>query len=312
MASLKAWVKAGRPRTLPLAITCVLIGAAISLSPSDISLDQLPDARFYTVLGLTLLTVIYLQVLANYANDYGDFKKGTDGPERSDRAMASGEISEKEMKRALVVTSTKAFVVGCATVLFALDFDLAKSAITLFFITLGCSSIYAAIRYTMGSGAYGYKGLGDVVVLLFFGYIGVLGVAYLLSGELNLYWLLPATFSGLMSVAVLNLNNLRDHENDAKSGKNTIVVKLGFKNAKLYHAALILVSWATMLPFLFGLNDLPVWKGGIWYVLIALIQLKHLVLVMKTTEPERLDPELKKIALTAFVVALFMFLTVTV
>jgi len=310
MASLKAWVKAGRPRTLPLAITCVLIGAAISLS--HISLDQLPDARFYTVLGLTLLTVIYLQVLANYANDYGDFKKGTDGPERSDRAMASGEISEKEMKRALVVTSTKAFVVGCTTVLFALDFDLAKSAITLFFITLGCSSIYAAIRYTMGSGAYGYKGLGDFVVLMFFGYIGVLGVAYLLSGELNLYWLLPATFSGLMSVVVLNLNNLRDHVNDAKSGKNTLVVKLGFKNAKLYHAALILVSWTTMLPFLFGIHDLPLWKGGVWYVLIALIQLKHLVFVMKTTEPERLDPELKKIALTAFVVALFMFLTVTV
>jgi 1,4-dihydroxy-2-naphthoate octaprenyltransferase len=311
MASLKAWVKAARPRTLPLAITCVLIGAAISLSPSNFSLDKLPDARFYIVLGLTLLTVIYLQVLANFANDYGDFIKGTDGPERSDRAMASGEISKKEMKRALVATSTKAFAVGSATVLFALDFDLTKSALTLFFIALGCSGIYAAIRYTMGSGAYGYKGLGDFVVLMFFGYIGVLGVAYLLSGELNLYWLLPATFSGLMSVVVLNLNNLRDHVNDAKSGKNTLVVKLGFKNAKLYHAALILVSWTTMLPFLFGIHDLPLWKGGVWYVLIALIQLKHLVLVMKTTEPERLDPELKKIALTAFVVALFMFLTVT-
>ena len=97
MASLKAWVKAGRPRTLPLAITCVLIGAAISLSPSDFSLDKLPDAKFYTVLGLTLLTVIYLQVLANFANDYGDFKKGTDGPERADRAMASGEISENDI-----------------------------------------------------------------------------------------------------------------------------------------------------------------------------------------------------------------------
>lgn len=311
MASLKAWVKAGRPRTLPLAITCVLIGAAISLSPSDFSLDKLPDAKFYTVLGLTLLTVISLQVLANFANDYGDFKKGTDGPDRSDRAMASGEISEKEMKRALVATSIKAFIIGITTVFFALDFNLTKSAITLFFITLGCCSIYAAIRYTMGTGAYGYKGLGDVVVFMFFGYIGVLGVAYLLSGGLNLYWLLPATFSGLMSVAVLNLNNLRDHENDAKSGKNTIVVKLGFKNAKLYHAALILVSWAAMLPFLFGLNDQPVWKGGMWYVLIALIQLKHLVFVMKTQKPERLDSELKKIALTAFVVALFMFLTVT-
>ena len=311
MATLKAWVKAGRPRTLPLAITCVLIGASISLSDSYLPTNGFPDSKFYIVLGLTLLTVICLQVLANFANDYGDFKKGTDGPERLDRAMASGEISENEMKYALIATSMTAFILGCSAVFFAFDFDFSKSAVTLFFITLGCGSIYAALRYTMWSGSYGYKGLGDIVVLLFFGYIGVLGVAYMLSGGFSFYWLLPATFSGLMSVSVLNLNNLRDCENDAKSGKNTIVVKLGFKNAKLYHATLLIVSWTVMFPFLFGIHDLPVWKGGLWYVLIALIQLKHLVFVMKTTKPELLDPELKKISLTAFVVALFMFLTVT-
>lgn len=310
MAKIQAWIKAGRPRTLPLAVTCVLIGAAVSLS-SEASANNQPDTAFYTVLGLVLLTVIYLQILANFANDYGDFKKGTDGPERSDRAMASGEISEKEMKWALAATSSKALLVGCAAVFFALDFTMEKSAVALFFITLGCASIYAALSYTMGRKAYGYKGLGDVFVLLFFGYIGVLGVAYLLSGEFDFYWLLPATFSGLMSVAVLNLNNLRDHENDARSGKTTLVVKLGFKKAKIYHATLILVSWCAMLPFLYGINDLPEWKGGIWYVIIAFVQLKHVVFVMKTTQPEKLDPELKKVALTAFVVSLFMFLSVT-
>ena len=311
MASVKAWIKAARPRTLPLAITCVLIGAAISLSTSELGVSESPDYRFYTLVGLALLTVIYLQVLANFANDFGDFKKGTDGPERIDRAMASGEISEKEMKRALVATSIKAFISGCATVFIALDFEASKTAVAIGFILLGCSAIYAALRYTVGRGSYGYKGLGDLFVLLFFGYIGVLGVAYLLSGEFHFHWLLPATFSGLMSVAVLNLNNLRDHDNDAKYGKNTLVVKLGFENAKKYHAAILIVGWGAMLPYLLGINDLHAWKGGMWFGLIALIQTKHLFFVFKTKKPELLDQELKKIALTSFVVALFMFLSVT-
>ena len=177
---------------------------------------------------------------------------------------------------------------------------------------LGVLSILAALRYTIGRNAYGYKGLGDAYVMLFFGYIGVLGVAYLLSHSFQLSWLLPATFSGLMAAAVLNLNNLRDHENDALSGKNTLVVRLGFKKAKSYQVGIIITSWALLLVFLLGAGELKEWRGGIWYVLIAFIHLKHVVFVMQNNDPKLLDPELKKISLTSFVVALFMILSVTV
>ena len=310
MASLGAWIKAARPRTLPLAVTCVLIGASIARF-GEPELTPL-DTRFYIVLGLSLLTVIYLQVLANFANDYGDFKKGTDGPERSDRAMASGDISEHEMKRALIATSVKAFVVGCVTLGFAFDFIFSMIYGVLILGGLGVLSILAALRYTIGRNAYGYKGFGDVYVMLFFGYIGVLGVAYLLSHSFQLSWLMPATFSGFMAAAVLNLNNLRDHENDALSGKNTLVVRLGFKQAQSYHVGIIITGWVLLLIFLFGAGELIEWRGGIWYVLIAFVHLKHIVFVMQNKDPKLLDPELKKISLSSFVVALFMILSVTV
>jgi len=309
MASFGAWIKAARLRTLPLAVTCVLVGASVARFGEG-ELTQ-PDTRFYAVLGFALLTVIYLQVLANFANDYGDFKKGTDGPERSDRAMASGDITEREMKRALTSTSIKAFVAGCVTLGFAFNFNFSRVYGVLILGGLGVFAILAALRYTMGRKAYGYKGLGDVYVMLFFGYIGVLGVAYLFSHSFQISWLLPATFSGVMAAAVLNLNNLRDHENDARSGKNTLVVRMGFQNAKRYHLILMIGGWACMLAFLLGMGELEAWKGGIWYVIIALIHLKHLVFVMQNQDPKLLDQELKKIALSAFVVALFMILSVT-
>jgi len=310
MASLGAWIKAARPRTLPLAVTCVLIGASIARF-GEPELTPL-DTRFLIVLGLSLLTVICLQVLANFANDYGDYKKGTDGPERSDRTMASGDISEREMKRALIATSVKAFIAGCATLGFAFDFNFSMIYGVLILGGLGVLSILAALRYTIGHNAYGYKGLGDAYVILFFGYIGVLGIAYLLSHSFQLSWLLPATFSGLMAASVLNLNNLRDHENDALSGKNTLVVHLGFKKAKSYHVGIIITGWVLLLIFLFGAGELIEWRGGIWYVLIAFIHLKHIVFVMQNKDPKLLDPELKKISLSSFVVALFMILSVTV
>ncbi|PCJ82387.1 MAG: 1,4-dihydroxy-2-naphthoate octaprenyltransferase [Bacteroidetes bacterium] len=308
MANLSAWIKAARPRTLPLSISCVLIGAAVSRMYGG------DNPRFLIVVSLAILTVVFLQVLANFANDFGDFKKGTDGPERSDRAMASGEITEVEMKRALIATSIKAFVTGCATIGFAFNFQInaiSQGLAVMGLVVLGGVSIVAALRYTIGSKSYGYKGLGDVYVMLFFGYIGVLGVAYLLSHRFETVWLLPASFSGLMAVAVLNLNNLRDHENDARFNKNTLVVRLGFEGGKRYHASLLIIAWGIMLPFILGWGDMITWRGGMWYILIGLVQMRHLVFVVRNKERRLLDAELKKVALSTFVVAVFMFLTVT-
>ena len=253
------------------------------------------------VFGFTLLTVVYLQVLANFANDYGDFEKGTDSAaNRSDRALASGEIQPSEMKRAITATSIKALVSGCITLYLASS---SVSIAPIVLCILGIIAIVAAMKYTMGNKAFGYRGLGDLVVLIFFGYVGVLGTAYLQAQTLDASWLLPATFSGLMSVAVLNLNNLRDHRKDAEAGKNTLVVKLGYAKAKAYHQVVVIAAWVCILPFL------ETWRGTVWYLLIALIHIGHLNRVRKCEDESLLDPELKKIALTAFVVSLFMMLT---
>lgn len=305
MASLKSWAKAARLRTLPLAVTCVILGAAIA-QQHNLQSESLEITLWQKLTFLfALITVIRLQVLANYANDYGDFEKGTDEG-RSDRALASGDITPMEMKRMLKFSIVKAFVAGCLTL--ALAFMDAKVDWTMLALGgLGVLGIVAALKYTMGSGAFGYKGLGDLFVMVFFGYVGVLGVGYLLVHTIEWNWLLPATFSGLMAVAVLNLNNMRDVESDELSGKNTMVVKMGYKKAKYYHAFLIITAWACLLPYLY-----VSWKGFTWFVLIALTQTVHLVFVYRSTDPKTLDPELKKVAMGAFVTALFMLMSVAV
>ena len=297
MASIKAWIKAARLRTLPLATTCVMIGGALGFKEN-------PQASFL-VLGLAAFVVIKLQTLANFANDYGDFVKGTDSENRPDRALASGDITPKEMKARLVFNSIVIFIAGFVTVYLSFeDVEMGWQAFGL--VLLGIASIGAAFKYTMGKTAYGYRGLGDLFVLVFFGYVGVLGVAFLITHTFQMIWLIPATFSGLMAVAVLNLNNLRDHDGDKANGKNTLVVKMGIKKAKLYHGAVLLTAWASMIWFL---QD---WKGMIWYALIALVCMKHALLVMRTENTKSLDPELKKVALMAFVTGLFMLMSVTI
>ncbi len=296
MASIKAWIKAARLRTLPLATTCVLIGGALGLKEN-------PESSL-VVLCLAAFVVIKLQTLANFANDYGDFMKGTDGENRPDRALASGEITPKEMKAKLIFNSIVILIAGCATVYLSFhETGINWKACGL--VLLGICSIIAAFKYTMGKSAYGYRGLGDLFVLLFFGYVGVLGIAFLLTHTFQAIWLLPATFSGLMAVSVLNLNNMRDHEGDKASGKNTLVVKMGFKKAKQYHLFLLLTAWTCMIFFL---RD---WHGFIWYILIALVCSKHIKVVWDTKNPQSLDPELKKVALMAFVTGMFMLMSVT-
>ena len=297
MASIKAWIKAARLRTLPLATTCVMIGGALGFKEN-------PQAS-YLLLVLAAFVVIKLQTLANFANDYGDFVKGTDGENRPDRVLASGEITPKEMKARLVFNSILVFIAGCATVYLSFeDVGMGWQAVGL--VLLGIASIGAAFNYTMGKKAYGYRGLGDLFVFVFFGYVGVLGVAFLLTHNFQMEWLIPATFSGLMAVAVLNLNNLRDHDGDKANGKNTLVVKMGVEKAKLYHVAVLFTAWTSLMWFL---QD---WKGMIWYALIALVCIKHALLVMQTKNTKSLDPELKKVALMAFVTGMFMLMSVTI
>lgn len=314
---MKSWIQAARLRTLPLAVTCVLLGAALAHAEG---LDSAGMARFWSVFAGALATVTLLQVLANFANDYGDFTKGTDtAAGRNDRALASGAIPVASMKRALGITALLALLTGIATLIVAFvpgaisgteggNLDAARMGLL---GALGVAGIAAAMRYTIGHNSYGYQGLGDFYVMLFFGWIGVFGVGLLVAHHVSFTWALPALFSGCMSVAVLNLNNLRDHESDALAGKNTTVVRLGFRGGKIYHVVLLALGWGALGMFFLGPWNEGVWRGTLWYGLIALVHARHAVDVWRCDTPKDLDPELKRVALSSFLVALFMFMDQT-
>lgn len=303
--SLRDWIQAARPRTLPLASACVMVGGAVAYE----SLSTAETDQFWLPFTMVLATVMMLQVLSNWANDLGDFENGADDASREDRAVASGRISSKAMKRAAMVLGFMTFLTGLGTVFISLR-DSGKFWIALSLIGLGIGAIAAAYRYTAGKNPYGYKGWGDAMVFLFFGWIGVLGSAYLLSHQWSWAWLGPATWSGCLSVMVLNLNNMRDQISDASSGKRTLVVAWGWSNAKIYHVILFFAGWLGWWVFALWI-DAGSWRGMGWIAIINFVQLAHVWRVWKCEDPKLLDGELKKVALTTAVAALFFLMAQT-
>ena len=302
---VRDFIQAARLRTLPLASACVLTGGALASASGTVGSD-----RFGGLFAGCLLTVFLLQVLANFANDLGDFENGADraeGNERADRAVASGRITAAQMKRAVLVTAGLAFATGVATVLLAVG-DAWMALLK--WVGTGLASIAAAYAYTAGKRPYGYSGLGDISVLVFFGIAGVAGTAALITGGFDPLWLLPSATIGLLSVGVLNLNNLRDYRSDAATGKHTLVVRMGFRAGKVYHAALLIGAWVALLAF-WQLDAAGPWRGQLWYGLFGLVHARHLAFVFQTSDPAELDGELKKIALSTFAISLFLFLSAT-
>jgi 1,4-dihydroxy-2-naphthoate octaprenyltransferase len=292
---MSAWIKAFRLRTLPLAVAGIVLGGMLSFNQD---LD-------WIVLSLALLTTVLLQILSNLANDYGDFKKGTDNEERvgPERALQSGVISEKQMKVALIINIILCLLTGIPLVLLAFE---ELNYLSLLFILLGVLGIFAAIKYTVGKKAFGYSGLGDVFVFLFFGLVAVMGTYYLLNKVLPLDIILPAIAVGTLSAAVLNLNNLRDHVNDKASNKNTLVVKLGFEKAKIYHYVLLIIPFVCASIFSIVTENMYVLIS--WVVMpIAIVHLKK---VARTKDPKEFDPELKKIALSTLLFSILFGLGV--
>lgn len=288
-----------RLRTLPLAASCVLMGAGISHDVWKYS------SNGGLIVGLTLLTTFLLQILSNLANDYGDFMHGTDNEDRvgPERAMQSGAITKSEMLFGLIITSVLTLLSGLALLLISLG-SAGLFGYALLFLTIGIVAIAAAIKYTAGKNPYGYRGLGDLFVFVFFGIVGVTGTAFLLTHSWNWSYLVPATTIGLLSCAVLNLNNMRDHVNDAASGKITIVVRMGFERARVYHAILILVGAGLFAVWLFsGMNR----RVEVFSLAPVAILLGHLSTVFKTNEPASLNPQLKVVALSTFLIALTYF-----
>jgi len=241
---MKHWVQAARLRTLPLSVSGIIVGSFYAMSQSMFN---------WKIVFFALSTTLGLQILSNFANDYGDGVKGTDNEDRigPKRAIQSGAITPKAMKRAMVITSI--LTLFSAILLIYCSFKNHNLGFSLFFLLLGILAIASAIRYTVGSNAYGYRGYGDVFVFVFFGLVSTLGIYFMFAKTFeNAYLLfLPATAIGFLSVAVLNLNNMRDVISDKKSGKNTIVVKIGVEKAKLYHYFLVISAMVLVLVLLF-------------------------------------------------------------
>jgi 1,4-dihydroxy-2-naphthoate polyprenyltransferase len=293
---MKHWLSAFRLRTLPLAVSSILVGSALALKESRL-LDYGPG--WGVVTGLAILTAILLQILSNLANDLGDHQHGTDNKDRvgPQRAVQSGAISPTAMKRAMVICGLLAFASGSTLIIVSLGLRMQ----TLMFLVLGIAAIGAAVKYTFGKNPYGYAGLGDVSVFLFFGIIGVLGTRYLHARSVDLIHILPAIAFGFLSAGVLNVNNMRDIANDAASGKRTLVVRMGSANARIYHTFLIGGGVLCLLLFTALQEGSPLR----WILVPVLgLPLMHLVKVWRTNEPRDLDPQLKVLALSTFFTAL--------
>lgn len=294
---MKDWIAAFRLRTLPLAFSCIITGSALAFSEDNFN---------SIVFVLCIITTLFLQVLSNLANDYGDAEKGTDNNDRvgPERAIQSGKISAKQMKTAIVIFSILSLVSGIPLIIIG-----TKAVPVVYFIgflILGILAIIAAIKYTAGKSAYGYRGLGDIFVFLFFGLAGVLGTLFLHQKSILCIAILPAITVGLFSVGVLNLNNMRDHVNDKAFGKMTIPVKIGIKTAKFYHLSLILLGFISTICYSIY-ND----SGLVNYIyLLSFIPLAlHLKRVSKNNNEKDFDPELKVLALSTFLFSVLFFIS---
>lgn len=292
MAQLKTWISAFRLRTLPLSISGAVVGSSYAyfLGFFDIS-----------IFVLIVLTTLSFQILSNLANDYGDGIKGTDNNSRigPERALQSGAISPKQMKNAIIVNAILSTIL--ALLLIYVAFGVSQLFSSLIFIVLGALSIYAAITYTVGKSAYGYRALGDLMVFLFFGWLSVMGTYFLFAKDLNSMLLIPASAIGCLSAAVLNLNNMRDLETDLKSNKITLAGYLGKKSSKIYHFALILFAILLMLIFQYSISYSKIMYLS-WIAFIPLIF--HLKVVFFIKNPKDFDPHLKLVALSTFVLAI--------
>ena len=292
MNSTRIWIKAFRLRTLPLAMSATILGSFLGYA----------ENRFkWGVFIFGSLTTLFLQVLSNLANDYGDAKKGTDNENRLGplRVTQSGLVTQKQIRGMIGFFVLLSLVSGSLLIWFGLrGGDLMVYSI---FFILGFSAIFAAIKYTIGKRPYGYVGFGDIMVFIYFGILGVAGTYFLHTQSLHLSILLPASSVGLFSAGVLNLNNLRDFENDAANGKNTLVVRMGVPWAKTYHVILLLT--ALVLAVLYTILHF-----NSYYQLIFLLPLPLLISdinkVITNTVPVELNAELKKLAVATLLFSL--------
>jgi 1,4-dihydroxy-2-naphthoate octaprenyltransferase len=293
---IKNYIKAARLRTLPLSVSGIIIGSFLG----NEFYNHQPTILKSPIFWLAILTTIGFQVLSNFANDYGDGIKGTDEHRKGEaRMVASGAITPKQMKFAMIITTAATLII--ALFLIYVSFGKENFGYSVLFFLLGIASIAAAIKYTVGNTAYGYSGFGDLFVFVFFGLLSVVGSYFLFTKQLNFQVFLPAISIGLLSTAVLNLNNMRDQIEDKKANKNTMAVKLGSQNAKTYHYLLIVGALIAAIMYV----QLNYNSPKQYLFLVAFIPLMmNVVVVAKNSIFSELDNELKKVALSTFLFAI--------
>lgn len=292
MANIRIWIKAFRLRTLPLALSATILGSFLAYARGLFK---------WEVLIFGSLTTLFLQILSNLANDYGDALKGTDNTNRLGplRVTQTGLVTKKQIRRMITLFVLLSLISGSLLIYFGLGNT--GSILYLIFFILGFTAIFAAIKYTIGKRPYGYAGFGDIMVFIYFGILGVAGTYFLHT--LSIHWsiLMPASAIGLFSVGVLNLNNLRDRENDRANGKMTLVVRMGLSWAKIYHLTLLLVGF--LLSFIYTLTHFKT-AYQFMFVLALPLLVSDMRTVWNNTIPVDLNPELKKLAVTTLIFSL--------
>ena len=298
------WIKAARLRTLPLSMSGIIMGSFIARW----KLLEQGKTWDWTIFALALLVTLLYQVLSNFANDYGDGVKGTDQNrigEAEQRAVASGKISAKQMRNAVILFAVLSLVATLVLLYKAFFPDFINEFYT--FIGLGVACILAAIGYTVGKKPYGYLGLGDLMVFIFFGLVSVCGSYFLFTKSFDWDMLLPASAIGLLSAAVLNLNNMRDIENDEKSGKKTLALRLGFKNAMIYEMVILMLPPILVLIYMFleGLEEQGKYYAFIFFITVfPLTALRRKMMEVK--EPKELDSFLKQVGIITLLMSVLV------
>ena len=309
------WIKAARLRTLPLSMSGIIMGSFIAKwrmeNTTNLSISQPTTDNptwDWTIFALAILVTLLYQVLSNFANDYGDGVKGTDQNrigEAEQRAVASGKISAKQMKNAVLLFAVLSLVATLVLLYKAFFPDFMKEFWV--FIGLGVACILAAIGYTVGKKPYGYLGLGDMMVFLFFGLVSVCGSYFLFTKTFDWDILLPASAVGMLSAAVLNLNNMRDIENDELSGKKTLALRLGFRNAMIYQIILMQLPLILVLIFMMynKLHEERKFYAFIFFILmLPMMGLRRRIMEVK--EPRELDPFLKQVGIITLVMSVLV------
>lgn len=299
------WIKAARLRTLPLSMSGIILGSFIA----KWRITEQGGTWDWKIFALAILVTLLFQILSNFANDYGDGIKGTDKNrigEAEQRAVASGKITANQMKNAVILFAILSCIATFALLYFAF-FTVQLMKEFYIFVGLGIACILAAIGYTVGKKPYGYMGLGDIFVFIFFGLVSVCGSYFLFTKNFDLDMLLPATAVGMLSAAVLNLNNMRDIESDALSGKNTLALRLGFKKAMVYEVILLQLPLILMLVFMMmnGLHTQKKYYAFIFFILMfPMTGIRRKIMEVKN--PKELDPFLKQVGIMTLMMAILV------